>query len=188
MPQSNLVQIFRLASTGSTNGILLSLVGNTKDLLYVLKRERGMILLTYLPWLRYCPSFSQGTATIPPCYGKDTRGTKRGANHWRVMKDPIRIQKKQLLELERLIRERIAPIDDPIMPCQPDTAAKVSQDGRVDVARPLQYYDEEAHDVTFCECKDWESKWPEDQAWCQATKDVEERLYVTPYNFESDGF
>jgi hypothetical protein len=130
---------------------------------------------------------SQGTATIPPCYGSDTRASKRGVNHWRVLKDPIRIQSTQLKELERLIRDRIAPPDDPVMPCQPDTAAKVSDDGRVNVARPLMSMDEEAHDPTFCECKDWVSKWPEDQAWCE-TEDVEERLYLTPYNFESDGF
>jgi hypothetical protein len=104
------------------------------------------------------------------------------------MKDPIRIQTKQLLELERLIRDRIAPPRDPIMPCKPDTAAKVSDDGRVDVARPLQYTDDDAHGVTFCECKDWPSKWPEDRAWCAATEEVEERLYLTPYNFETDGF
>eukprot|EP00536_Pseudo-nitzschia_multiseries_P002979 jgi/Psemu1/184841/e_gw1.42.19.1 len=148
-------------------------------------------------WFNYWPMLGvrteyyyryEGTATIPPCYGQDVRGTRRGSNHWRVMKDPIRIQKKQLLELERLIRDRIAPPDDPVMPCQPDTAAKVSEDGRVNVARPLQSYNEDAHDITFCECKDWPSKWPEDQAWCAATEDVEERLYMTPYNFESDGF
>ena len=80
------------------------------------------------------------------------------------MKDPIRIQKSQLLELERLIRERIAPPDDPVMPCQPDTAAEVSPEGRVNVARPLQYMVVEAHHPTFCECKDWPSKWPEDRA------------------------
>jgi len=148
-------------------------------------------------WFNYWPLLGvrteyyyryQGTATIPPCYGNDTRSSRRGSNHWRVMKDPIRIQTKQLLELERLIRDRIAPPDDPIMPCQPDTAAKVSDDGRVDVARPLQYTDDDVHDVTFCECKDWPSKWPEDRAWCAATDDVEERLYLTPYNFETDGF
>lgn len=148
-------------------------------------------------WFNYWPMLGvrteyyyryQGTATIPPCYGNDTRGTRRGTNHWRVMKDPIRIQKKQLLELERLIRDRIAPPDDPVMPCQPDTAAKVSPDGKVDVARPLQSYYEESHDITFCECKDWPSKWPEDQAWCAATDDVEERLYVNPYNFQQEGF
>jgi hypothetical protein len=130
---------------------------------------------------------SQGTATIPPCYGSDTRASKRGVNHWRVLKDPIRIQSTQLKELERLIRDRIAPPDDPVMPCQPDTAAEVSDDGRVNIARPLMSTYEEAHDPTFCECKDWVSKWPEDQAWCE-TEDLEERLYLTPYNFESDGF
>jgi len=147
-------------------------------------------------WFNYWPMLGarteyyyryQGTATIPPCYGSDTRASKRGVNHWRVLKDPIRIQSTQLKELERLIRDRIAPPDDPVMPCQPDTAAKVSDDGRVNVARPLMSTDEEAHDPTFCECKDWVSKWPEDQAWCE-TEDLEERLYLTPYNFESDGF
>jgi len=147
-------------------------------------------------WFNYWPMLGarteyyyryQGTATIPPCYGNDTRASRRGSNHWRVLKDPIRIQSSQLKELERLIRDRIAPPDDLVMPCQPDTAAKVSNDGRVNVARPVMYTDDDAHRPTFCECKDWESKWPEDRDWCE-TEDLEERLYLTPYNFESDGF
>lgn len=128
----------------------------------------------------------QGTATIPPCYGNDTFGTRRGVNHWRVLKDPIRIHPRQLEELERLIRERIAPPDDPVNPCQPDTAAKVSEDGRVNTARPLMYRNTAANAKTFCECKDWESKWPEDRQWCLS--DINERFYAKPYNFESDGW
>jgi len=158
--------------------------------------HRRLIQGDQTEWFNYWPLLGvrteyyyryEGTTTIPPCYGNDTIGYREGSNHWRVMKDPIRIQTRQLLELERLIRDRIAPPDDPIMPCKPDTAAKVSDDGRVDVARPLQYTDY-AHYVSFCECKDWPSKWPEDRAWCAANEEVEERLYQTPYNFETDGF
>lgn len=146
-------------------------------------------------WFNYWPMLGarteyyyryEGTATIPPCYGNDTKASRRGTNHWRVLKDPIRIAESQLKELERLIRDRVAPQDDPVMPCQADTAAKVSEDGIVNVARPLMYTYEDAHRITFCECKDWESKWPEDRAWC--LDELEDRLFMKPYNFESDGF
>jgi hypothetical protein len=101
------------------------------------------------------------------------------------MKDPTRIHRRQLEELKRLIRERIAPPDDPIMACQPDTAAKV-EGNDVNTARPLQY-EHDVHFTVFCECKDWPSKWPEDRAWCQI-EDYNQRFYDTPYNFRSDGF
>lgn len=91
------------------------------------------------------------------------------------------------MELERLIRERIAPINDAVNPCQPDTAAKVSEDGRVNTARPLMYTNATAHVKTFCECKDWESKWPEDREWCRI-RDINERFYDKPYNFDTDGW
>ena len=108
------------------------------------------------------------------------------------MKDPIRIHRRQLAELHRLIAERIAPNDDPVESsrCKPDTAAKVKRDPvnpnkfvEVDVARPLQSW-ERAHFKTFCECKDWVSKWPEDRNWC-TIENMQERFYDKPYNYDA---
>lgn len=137
--------------------------------------------------------YSQGTQTIPPCHGKLIEETRRNTNHWRVMKDPIRIHPRQLLELQRLLADRIAPPDDPVASCKPDTAAKVRRDPNnprkileVNAARPVQYTSE-AHYETFCECKDWDSKWPEDREWCR-TDDINERFYDKPYNFMTTGF
>ena len=104
------------------------------------------------------------------------------------MKDPIRVSARQIEEMHRLLRERIAPADDPVRPCQPDTAARPSEDGNplhVNVSRPLQATSP-THFMTFCECR-WTSHWAEDQAWC-ADADQESRLYAHPYNFASDGF
>jgi hypothetical protein len=143
----------------------------------------GMLAVRTEYYYRY-----SGTQTIPPCHGKFVQGGNReNTNHWRVMKDPIRISKRQLHEMHRLLRERIAPIDDPIMACQPDTAAKVNNEtGEVDVARPLQSKTD-IHYVTFCECEDWKSKWIEDQNWCSIT-DEKVRFYERPYNFVTNKF
>jgi carbonic anhydrase len=127
-----------------------------------------------------------GSQTIPPCYGNVEKDSRRGSNHWRVMKDPIRVHPRQIHEMKRLIRERIAPKDDPVMACQPDTAAKVRSDGTVDTARPLQSTNPAHYDV-FCECKDWPSKWPEDREWCR-NKNATSRFYDQPYNFEGSEF
>mmetsp|Transcript_3904 Transcript_3904/g.6921 ORF Transcript_3904/g.6921 Transcript_3904/m.6921 type:complete len:439 (-) Transcript_3904:46-1362(-) len=160
------------------------------------EKYRNLIMGDENEWFNYWPMIGvrteyyyryQGTSTTPPCYGADQFGTRRGVNHWRVLKDPIRIHPRQLFELERLIRERIAPPDDPVNPCQPDTAADVDSNGKVNTARPLMYHSPRAHAKTFCECKDWESKWPEDRAWCEM-QDINERFYEQPYNFESDGW
>jgi hypothetical protein len=103
------------------------------------------------------------------------------------MKDPIRIHPRQLQELKRLIGERIAPKGSQVNECKPDTAAKVKRDSEtgeivdVEAARPLQEFNSN-HFETFCECKDWESKWPEDRHWC-LVEDVNERFYEKPYNF-----
>lgn len=161
--------------------------------------HHGRELLNYdhVEWHNYFPMLGcrteyyfrySGTQTIPPCHGRFERGQSRtNTNHWRVMKDPIRISKRQLLELHRLLRERIAPIDDPLNPCQPDTAAKVDPDtGLVNVARPLQQ-PSIAHYSVFCECRNWESKWREDQQWC-LTEDQVTRFYDQPYNFPSTEF
>jgi carbonic anhydrase len=130
-----------------------------------------------------------GTQTIPPCHGVFVEGGNReNTNHWRVMKDPLRISKRQLREMHRLLRERIAPTTDPVLACQPDTAAKVDMDtGEVNVARPLQYFSPNRHFTTFCECIDWKSRWLEDQHWCNITN-KRERFYNHPYNFATDQF
>jgi Eukaryotic-type carbonic anhydrase len=131
-----------------------------------------------------------GSQTIPPCYGNFETDSRTGTNHWRVMKDPIRIHPRQLRELERLVRERIAPIDDPVQSvrCKKDTAAKVDPtSGKVNTARPLQDWST-VHFKTFCECKDWPSKWPEDREWCNKNQDIDTRFYSKPYNFDTDGY
>eukprot|EP00537_Pseudo-nitzschia_pungens_P003212 CAMPEP_0172359778 /NCGR_PEP_ID=MMETSP1060-20121228/3924_1 /TAXON_ID=37318 /ORGANISM="Pseudo-nitzschia pungens, Strain cf. cingulata" /LENGTH=600 /DNA_ID=CAMNT_0013081565 /DNA_START=203 /DNA_END=2005 /DNA_ORIENTATION=- len=170
-----------------------------------LHEEYRRALLNYdeIPWHNYWPMYGvrteyyfrySGTQTIPPCYGDYDSSSRKGTNHWRVMKDPIRIHPRQLVELRRLIAERIAPKGDPVKGCSPDTAAKVKIDqtreptdpGRyveVNTARPLQSWDR-VHFKTFCECKDWPSKWPEDRKWCQID-DMYERFYEKKYNFDA---
>jgi hypothetical protein len=158
--------------------------------------EQFRKLLQYdeIEWFNYWPMLGvrteyyfrySGSQTIPPCYGNFQEDTRAGTNHWRVMKDPIRIHPRQLRELQRLIADRISPKDSLVSACQPDTAAKVQRDGNtvinVDTARPLMSW-EKVHFKTFCECKDWGSKWPEDRKWCKIT-DINERFYEKPYNF-----
>ena len=116
-----------------------------------------------------------GSQTIPPCYGPLTRASRHGANNIRVMKDPIRIHPRQLDELKRLQRDRIAPLGDPVAACQPDTAAGVSADGEVWAARPLQY-ETPFHFEVYCECEKWPSKWPDDREWCAKYPNLTDRL------------
>ena len=162
---------------------------------------RKLISYDEIPWFNYWPMLGvrteyyfrySGSQTIPPCYGDFDSVSRKGTNHWRVMKDPIRIHPRQLTELKRLIAERIAPNDDSVksLRCKPDTAARVTRDTlnpnkyvEVDTARPLQSWDR-VHYKTFCECKDWVSKWPEDRSWC-TIDDMRERFYEKPYNFDA---
>lgn len=154
-----------------------------------------------IEWFNYWPLLGvrteyyfryEGTQTIPPCYGSYIPESRRNTNHWRVLKDPIRMHPRQLHELKRLLADRIAPPDDPVNPCLADTAAKVTRDPEtnvatdVDTARPLMYTST-SHFKTFCECKDWPSKWPEDREWCKM-QDIYERFYDHPYNFQTDGY
>jgi len=128
-----------------------------------------------------------GTTTVPPCYATvpDVYGELDGhenTNHWRVMKDPIRIAMRQKHEMERLLRERIDPTK-----CVKDTAAKVDETtGEVYAARPLQEQDK-SHMSRFCWCPFWKSKWAEDRAWCNSYRknDVKKVLYEKPYNYDS---
>jgi len=174
--------------------------GNHTDDLH--QQFRDLLEGDELEWFNYWPMLGvrteyyyryEGTQTIPPCHGRHIDGTRRNANHWRVMKDPIRIHPRQLYELKRLLADRIAPIDDPVAACRPDTAAKVKRDPAdprkvldVTAARPVQYTTR-GHHETFCECKDWVSKWPEDRSWCRV-EDINKRFYDKPYNFLSTGF
>lgn len=171
-----------------------------------------------------------GSMTIPPCFGRLRLGENNriNTNNWRVMKDPIRVSTRQINELHRLIRMRIADSTDVLRACQPDTAAKpldndddnnnnayastnatvdntnvtatkttnaTAEDGdllspsstvgRVSTARPLQSF-QETHWMVFCMCENWESKFPEDQAWCQRSKS--DRIHTHPYNFNQSGY
>lgn len=130
-----------------------------------------------------------GTQTTPPCYGKFVSGSRGQTNHWRVFKDPIVVTFRQVNEMHRLIRSRIAPKDDPIKSCKPDTAAIVNKvTKRVNTNRPLQKYNA-AHFGVFCECPNWKSHFIEDQQWCSAFKENQtERYFDHPYNFPTKGF
>jgi hypothetical protein len=159
------------------------------------ERHRQLIGGDEIEWFNYFAMLGvrteyyyrySGSQTIPPCYGNFDSSSRHETNHWRVLKDPIRIHPRQLAEMKRLLAERIAPRGAETLSCKKDTAAKVRSDGTVDVARPLQYT-HPAHFKVFCECKDWPSKWPEDREWC-GIDDLNERFYKTPYNFETSGF
>jgi len=118
----------------------------------------------------------EGSMTVPPCYS---------VNHWRVMKDPIRVAKHQITELERLLAWRING------KCQPSTAGKEREGNpdAVDVNRPLQEL-EKGHRMVFCECQDWPSKFPQERQWCEKwqKRDPYLRLFENPYNWEQNGF
>ena len=124
-----------------------------------------------------------GTSTVPPCYGRFVPNSRENTNHWRVLKDPIRVHPRQIAEMERLLRERIAPTDANSRACENDTAGKVDSDGHISVARPVMEYDLR-HYASFCECDDWQSKWPEDRAWCSLNEgDKRTRFFDQPYNY-----
>jgi hypothetical protein len=118
----------------------------------------------------------EGSMTVPPCYS---------VNHWRVMKDPIRVAKHQITELERLLAWRING------KCEPSTAGKERRDNpdAVDVNRPLQEL-QKGHRMVFCECQDWPSKFPQEREWCAKwqQRDPELRLFENPYNWQQNGF
>ena len=117
----------------------------------------------------------EGTQTVPPC---------REFVHWRVMKDPMRVHPRQIAELNRLMAWRLNPGT-----CQKETAGNLSSDGNsVDVSRDIQYR-HKGHRDTFCECKDWPSKFENDKEWCRDwEEDVNfDRFYLDPYSFDTDG-
>lgn len=124
----------------------------------------------------------EGTQAVPPC---------KDQVHWRIMKDPIRVARRQIEELERLQMERIAPEGSRFRECKTDHAGARRRDvngtrveGKYDFARPVQAY-HKLHRKVFCECKDWKSKFPADRAWCN--RNIFNRFYEFPYNFDSGG-
>jgi hypothetical protein len=120
----------------------------------------------------------EGTQTVPPC---------KDQVHWRAMKDPILVAWSQITELERLLVERIAPEDSEFKKCKPDHAGspRANSPGKFDFVRPLQQ-DHKLHRTVFCECKNWKSPFVGDQQWCD--RDIFDRFYTHPYNFESNEF
>jgi hypothetical protein len=164
----------------------------------VRKGHRELINYDHVgPWYNYFPMLDvrteyyyryEGTQTIPPCYGRFSQGSNRGnTNHWRIMKDPMRVSQRQIDELHRLLGKRIAPVTDPLRACLPDTAGKVDavDKEKISVARPLQRFSD-THRKTFCECTDWGSKFEEDREWCK--RNQLQRYYDHPYNFETSTF
>jgi Eukaryotic-type carbonic anhydrase len=153
-----------------------------------------------IPWFNYFPMTDvkteyyfrySGSQTIPPCYGKYFKDTPTRKNRhqtlaWRVMKDPVLISSRQLKEMHRLLKYRIAPPSSPVAACTRDSAAKMVGQERVDVARPLQET-RDTHYMVFCECTNWRSTFEEDKNWCLHNS-LEDRLYKWPYNFDSSGF
>lgn len=117
----------------------------------------------------------EGTQLVPPCWE---------VVHWRVMKDPIRVHKRQIAELNRLLAWRLNPDS-----CESDTAGVVSDDGNtVDLSREVMYY-HDLHRKVFCECPAWPSQFPGDQEWCRNYRNDEnyDRFYTRPYSFDSGG-
>lgn len=105
----------------------------------------------------------------------------------RVLKDPIRVHKRQIDELNRLLAWRVAPSGS--NRCERDTAGRVSSDGnRVELNREVQYKHLQ-HRMVFCECKDWPSKFESDQEWCSGWREDagQKRFYGTPYSFDTNG-
>jgi Eukaryotic-type carbonic anhydrase len=170
-----------------------------KDEMKKSQKHRHLMNYNHVPWFNYFPMLEvrteyfyrySGAQTTPPCYGKFISGTRAQTYHWRVFKDPIRVTQRQIDEMHRLLRERIAPKDDKLRSCQKDTAAATDPNDpkKVSVARPLQST-HEAHFQVFCECINWRSKFMEDQNWCKTFKDQQmTRFYDHPYNFKSNKF
>jgi Eukaryotic-type carbonic anhydrase len=117
----------------------------------------------------------EGTMVVPPCFE---------TVHWRPMKDPIIVHKRQIDELNRLMAWRRDPTT-----CELNTAGIVSADGnRIKANREVQYY-HTLHRMVFCECKDWPSKFEGDKKWCKNWKNDTNygRFYTRPYNFDTNG-
>jgi Eukaryotic-type carbonic anhydrase len=132
--------------------------------------SRHLMDYQHIPWFNYFPMVGvrteyffrySGTQTMPPCYGKFLEaGDRKQTLHWRVMKDPIRVSRRQINEMHRLIKDRIAPKDSPVKSCKPDTGAAPDPEDpehKIIAARPLQN-NNVAHFAVFCDCQSWGSK------------------------------
>lgn len=120
----------------------------------------------------------EGTMVVPPCHE---------IVHWRVMKDPIRVNPRQIKELNRLLAWRLSSSGS--NRCKTESAGVITRGGgTINVARDLQYIHPE-HQLVFCECKDFTSIYPNDRAWCQNWQQDTSynRFYKTPYSFDSGG-
>lgn len=96
----------------------------------------------------------EGSMTEPPCF--------EGV-HWRIVKDPIKVNPSQLRRLHALIKNRLNPDT-----CEFDTAAAPKFEGasnKIRANRPLQMRSPR-HRAVYCECIDWESKSEQDLAYC----------------------
>jgi Eukaryotic-type carbonic anhydrase len=164
------------------------------------RKQRRLLNYEEVEWFNYFPMLKvrteyyyryEGPQTIPPCYGKFIpNGDRKNTIAWRVMKDPILISQRQIDEIHRLLKYRIAPKNDPLNSCRPDTAAGPDPAGdpnKITVARPLQSQSN-PHFTTFCECTNWKSKFIEDNAWCTDWKQTPKqgRFYERPYNFRTN--
>jgi Eukaryotic-type carbonic anhydrase len=118
----------------------------------------------------------EGTMSVPPCWE---------VVHWRNMKDPLIVNKRQIDELNRLLAWRNNPTT-----CARETAGVVSQDGiHITAAREIQYKHDQ-HRFVFCECPNWPSKFKKDRNWCHKYKEDTNytRFYNHPYSFQrADG-
>lgn len=117
----------------------------------------------------------EGTMLVPPCWE---------VVHWRNMKDPIRVHKRQIEEIHRLLAHRLNPDT-----CARETAGIVTPDGsHIATSREVQYKHDQ-HRFVFCECPNWPSKFASDKEWCRKHKEDTNytRFYNRPYSFNSDG-
>lgn len=122
----------------------------------------------------------EGTQVVPPCME---------VVHWRIMKDPIRVHPRQIVELNRLLAHRRAPKGQ-LNECKIDTAGILQGDNneKVKLNRDIQYT-HKGHRMVFCECQDWPSVFDGDQQWCKKwMNDTDYSRLDKPYNFPTDGW
>ena len=102
----------------------------------------------------------EGSTLTPPCLQ---------TVNWRVLKSPIKVAPSQIRMLQLMLAKSVDPET-----CEYQTAGKQCTEGnwRVDVNRPSQTTTG-AHKLVYCECVNWESKTPQDHAYCSLS--MEER-------------
>ena len=117
----------------------------------------------------------EGTMLVPPCWE---------VVHWRLLKDPIVVNKRQIEEIHRLLAHRLNPDT-----CARETAGIVTPDGsHIATSREVQYKHDQ-HRFVFCECPNWPSKFKGDREWCRKHKEDTNytRFYNRPYSFDTQG-